>query len=154
MMEEFMEKALKKTRQGMKKGNSPFGACVVKNGEVVAVAHNTVLEKHDSTNHAEINAIRLACKKLKTHDLSGCAIYSTTEPCPMCFSAIHWAGIGAIIYGTNIKDVKRLGFKELSISNEEMKKKGGAKLKIKKDFMRKECLELLKDWKKGKGKVY
>lgn len=154
MMEEFMEKAIRKTRQGMKKGNSPFGACVVKNGEVVALAHNTVLEKHDPTNHAEINAIRLACRKLGTHDLAGCAIYSTTEPCPMCFSAIHWAGIGAIVYGTNISDVKKLGFSELTISNEEMKKKGRAKIKIKKDFMRKECLELLKDWKKGRGKVY
>jgi guanine deaminase len=154
MMEKFMEAALKKTRQGMKKGNSPFGACVVRNGEIVALAHNTVLEKRDPTNHAEINAIRLACRKLGTHDLSGCAIYSTTEPCPMCFAAIHWAGIGAIVYGTNIGDVKKLGFSELTISNEEMKKRGGAKIKIKKDFMRDECLKLLKEWKSGRGRVY
>jgi guanine deaminase len=154
MMEKFMEAALKKTSQGMKKGNSPFGACVVRNGEIVALAHNTVLEKRDPTNHAEINAIRLACRKLGTHDLSGCAIYSTTEPCPMCFAAIHWAGIGAIVYGTNIGDVKKLGFSELTISNEEMKKRGGAKIKIKKDFMRDECLKLLKEWKSGRGRVY
>ena len=154
MMEKFMEKAIRKAKQGIKKGNSPFGACIVKNGKVISVAHNTVLEKHDPTNHAEINAIRSASRKLKTHDLSGCAIYSTTEPCPMCFSAIHWAGIQAIVYGTNIKDVKKLGFKELTISNEEMKKKGRAKMKIKKDFMRKECLQLLNAWKKSRGRVY
>jgi tRNA(Arg) A34 adenosine deaminase TadA len=154
MMRRFMEAALKKTRQGMKRGNSPFGACIVKGNGIVSVAHNTVLEKHDSTNHAEMNAIRLACKKLKTHDLRGCTIYSTTEPCPMCFSAIHWAGIRSIAYGTNINDVKRLGFSELTISNEQMNKKGGAKIKIKKDFMRDECLQLLRDWKKGGGGVY
>ena len=154
MMEEFMEKAIRKARQGMKKENSPFGACVVKDGKVVAVAHNTVLERNDPTDHAEINAIRLACKKLKTHKLTDCAIYSTTEPCPMCFSAIFWAKMGAIVYGTDIRDVKKLGFKELTISNQEMKKMGGAGIKIKKGFMRKECLELLNDWKKGGGKTY
>ncbi len=153
-MKEFMEKAIQVARKGFSKGNSPFGACIVKNGKVVAVAHNTVLEKHDSTNHAEINAIRKACKKLGTFDLSGCAIYSTTEPCPMCFSAIHWARIGAIVYGTNISDVKKLGFSELTISCQMMKRQGRSKVKIKGDFMREECMDLLKEWKRKLGKTY
>jgi len=153
-MKEFMGNAIKIARKGFAKGNSPFGACIVKNGKVVAVAHNTVLEKHDSTNHAEINAIRKACKKLGTFDLSGCAIYSTTEPCPMCFSAIHWARIGAIVYGTNISDVKKLGFSELTISCRTMKKQGKSKVKIKGDFMREECVELLDEWKRKLGKTY
>lgn len=150
----FMKAAIEVSEKGVRKGNSPFGACIVKNGKIVSCTHNTVIPKNDSTNHAEINAIRKACKKLKTFDLSGCVIYSTTEPCPMCFSAIHWARIEKIVYGTNIKDVKMLGFSELTISNKQMKKIGKSKVRIKPDFMRKECLELLKFWKKKKGKIY
>ncbi|MFH1684887.1 MAG: nucleoside deaminase [Candidatus Micrarchaeota archaeon] len=153
-MKEFMRNAIKIAQKGFSKGNSPFGACIVKNGKVVAVAHNTVFEKQDSTNHAEINAIRKACKKLGTFDLSGCAIYSTTEPCPMCFSAIHWARIGAIVYGTTISDVKKLGFSELTISCQMMKKQGKSKVKIKGDYMRAECVDLLKEWKRKLGKTY
>ncbi|MDD4352399.1 MAG: nucleoside deaminase, partial [Candidatus Gracilibacteria bacterium] len=77
----------------------PFGACLVKEGQVFALARNTVL-RSDATCHAEINAIRAASQKLGTYDLTGCEIYSTTEPCPMCFAAIHWAKIGKIYYGT------------------------------------------------------
>ena len=153
-MREFMEAAIKAARKGIRKGNSPFGACIVKNGKIVAAEHNVVLQKHDATAHAEITAIRKACRKLKTHELRGCAIYSTTEPCPMCFSAIHWAKIGAIIYGTRIEDVKRLGFSELTISAKQMKKQGRSTVKVKGDFMREENLQLLKDWKKGKGRTY
>ncbi len=150
----FMGLAIEIAEKGIKKGNSPFGCCIVKNDKVVAVAHNTVLTKRDATNHAEINGIRLACKKLKSHELRGCTIYSTTEPCPMCFSAIHWAKANGIVFGTAIGDVKRLGFKELTISDMEMERKGGSRLKIEGGFMRKECLGLLADWKAGKGKTY
>ncbi|MDD4182630.1 MAG: nucleoside deaminase [Candidatus Omnitrophica bacterium] len=123
----------------------PFGACIVKGNKVIAVARNTVL-KHDASCHAEVNAIRLASKKLKTYDLSGCRIYSTTEPCPMCFSAIHWARIGSIIYGNNISDAKKIGFNELSISNVSMKKIGKAKIKIISGVLRDECNRLFKEW--------
>jgi len=153
-MKEYMQKAIDKALEGVKEGESPFGSCIVKDGKVIAVAHNTVLSKNDPTNHAEINAIRKACRKLGHHDLSGCVLYSTTEPCPMCFAAIHWAKIQRIIFGTEIADVKNLGFSELTISNDEMKKKGGATVEIIGDFMRDECLELLSSWKKGKGRIY
>ena len=123
----------------------PFGACLVKDGKVLAVARNTVL-KNDATCHAEINAIRKASKKIKTFDLSGCVIYSTTEPCPMCFSAIHWAKIDKIVYGTRIIDAKKIGFREMTISNHILKKIGGSTLTIEKGFFRKECLKLLSDW--------
>ena len=153
-MKKFMELAIKKAEEGVKKGNSPFGACIVKNGRVVAVAHNTVLVRKDATDHAEINAIHKACKKLRSYDLKGCTIYSTTEPCPMCFSAIHWARIDKIIFGTRIEDVKGLGFSELTISAEKMKKQGKSRVKVKGDYMREENLELLKFWKKRKGRTY
>ncbi|MDD5259674.1 MAG: nucleoside deaminase [bacterium] len=123
----------------------PFGACIVKRGRVIAVARNTVLN-HDSTCHAEINAIRQAAKKLRTFDLSGCEIYSTTEPCPMCFAAIHWAKITKIYYGTRISDVRKRGFNELVISNSLLKKLGRSTVIIIRDCARKECLDLLKDW--------
>lgn len=125
----------------------PFGACIVKGNKVIAVSRNTVL-KHDATCHAEINAIRNASKKLGTYDLSDCSIYSSTEPCPMCFSAIHWSKISVLIYGNAIKDAKRIGFNELSISSSRMKKLGGAKLKIISGFMRDEANELFEKWRK------
>jgi len=123
----------------------PFGACIVKKNKVIAVTRNTVLA-NDASCHAEINAIRLASKKLKTYDLSGCRIYSTTEPCPMCFSAIHWARIDSIIYGNNISDAKKIGFNELSISNGLMKKLGKVKMKIICGVLRKNCNLLFREW--------
>ncbi|MFA5049430.1 MAG: nucleoside deaminase [Candidatus Micrarchaeia archaeon] len=142
--------AIDAAKKGMRKGNSPFGCAIIKNGKLISTGNSTVLEKNDPTSHAEINAIRIACKKLKTFDLSNCTLYSTTEPCPMCFSAIHWARIKIIYYGTDISDVKKLGFSELVISNHLIKKLGQIKIKIIKNYKRKECLDLLKKWKKNK----
>ena len=123
----------------------PFGACIVKGNKVIAISRNTVL-KQDATCHAEINAIRKASKKLRTYDLSGCWIYSTTEPCPMCFSAIHWSKINVLVYGNSIADAKSIGFNELPISSDRMKKLGGAKLKIISGCMRDEADQLFKKW--------
>ncbi len=147
--------ALKSARQGIrKKEGGPFGACIVKNNKIIATAHNTVLKSKNATCHAEINAIRLASKKLKTWELNGCEIYSTTEPCPMCFSAIHWARIDRVYYGTDIRDVKALGFNELTISNFKMKRMGKSKVKIKDNFERSACLTLLQEWSKDKTHLY
>jgi len=141
-----MELAIREARKNFRRlDGGPFGACVVKGGQVVAIARNTVL-RGDATAHAEINAIRKACRKLGTHDLSGGVIYSTTEPCPMCFSAVHWARIGTIVYGTGIADAKRAGFHELEISNVKLKSLGRSKVRIVKDVLRPECLELFRTW--------
>lgn len=148
----FMRLAIDKARQGIENGQVPFGACIVKDGEVISCAHNTVLEDTDSTGHAEINAIREACKILNTIDLSRCVIYSTCEPCPMCFSACHWARISKIVYGTRIKDAKELGFSELSVTDDRMKMLGKSKIRIVGDFLREENLELFKLWSKRKDK--
>ncbi|MCX5714305.1 MAG: nucleoside deaminase [Candidatus Omnitrophica bacterium] len=145
-MKKFMRLAIEEARKNLKKADGgPFGAVIVKNGKVLAIARNTVLVS-DATAHAEVNAIRIAAKKLGDFDLSGCRIYSTTEPCPMCFSAIHWARIDALIYGTAIRDVKALGFNELALSCKKMKKIGKSKMQIICGFLRDECLRLLKDW--------
>ncbi|MDD5611325.1 MAG: nucleoside deaminase, partial [Candidatus Omnitrophica bacterium] len=116
----FMLLAVKEARKNFKSmAGGPFGACIVKKGRLVAISRNAVL-RNDATAHAEINAIRKACKKLRTYDLSGCVIYSTTEPCPMCFSAIHWARIKKIIYGTKTSDAKKAGFNELDIPDTKL----------------------------------
>lgn len=144
--------AVKKAREGIKKGQAPFGACIVKKGRVVSLAHNIVWKSTDITAHAEVNAIRIACKKLKSIDLSGCVIYSTCEPCPMCFSACHWSGISKIIFGANIKDAKKFGFSELEISCKKMKRAGRASMQIKGNFLRQKNIELFQEWFEQKDK--
>jgi guanine deaminase len=153
--EYFMRQAIKKAQQGITKGQTPFGACIVKKGDIVSCAHNVVWSSTDITAHAEINAIRKACRKLKTINLSGCTIYSTCEPCPMCFSACHWAGIKQVVYGTKIADAKNFGFSELEITNQRMKQLGKSKMKIESGILRQENLELFKTWKQQlKSKAY
>jgi tRNA(Arg) A34 adenosine deaminase TadA len=142
----FMRRAIGEARKNLARpAGGPFGACIVKDGRVLAVARNTVL-KNDATCHAETNAIRKASKKLGTFDLAGCEIYSTTEPCPMCFGAIHWARISTVYFGTGIGDAARAGFHELRISNARMKELGGSRIRLVPGFLRAECLELFKSW--------
>jgi len=143
---EFMQVAIEKAKEGIKKGQTPFGACIVRDFDVISSAHNAVWKNTDVTAHAEINAIRDACRKLSSIDLSGCTIFCTTEPCPMCFGACHWARISRIIFGTTIEDSKKFGFNELVISNNRMKLAGQTNLEITGRFLRDECLELFKIW--------
>ncbi|MBI4711391.1 MAG: nucleoside deaminase [Candidatus Omnitrophica bacterium] len=151
-----MELAIRSAREGSKRSEGgPFGAVIVRGNQRIAVAHNTVLKDRDATCHAEIHAIRSASRKLKRFDLSDCVIYSTTEPCPMCFSAIHWARIAKVFFGTSIVDVQKRGFHELSISSRKMKSEGKSPVFLKAGFMKKECLALLADWdQKEDKKVY
>ena len=143
----FMRRAIREARKNLvRPDGGPFGACVVKDGQIVAAARNTVLA-NDSTCHAEVNAIRKASKRLRTFDLSGCEIYSTTEPCPMCFGAIHWARIGTVFYGTGIHDAARAGFHELRISNEKMRVLGGSRIRLVPGLLRDECFELFEAWR-------
>jgi guanine deaminase len=139
--------AIAEARKNIKNGEGgPFGAVIVKDKKVIALARNTVLVNNDPTCHAEVNAIRKACLKLNYYYLSGCVIYSTTEPCPMCFSAIHWAKIDAVYFGTTINDVKKLGFDELRISCKKMKTVGRSLVKVFPGFLTGQCRKLLADW--------
>jgi tRNA(Arg) A34 adenosine deaminase TadA len=150
----FMKLAIEKAKEGILIGQTPFGACIVKDRDIISCAHNVVWNTTDITAHAEVHAIRLACDKLKTIDLSGCHIYSTCEPCPMCFSAIHWAGINTIFYGASIEDAKVSGFNELSISNQEMKASGGSPIEIFKCILKEDCCKLFEVWLENKGRAY
>ena len=149
-----MFRALAAAEKGRRNGQTPFGACIVKNGKIVACTHNKVWSNTDITAHAEITAIRAACKKLKSIDLSGCTIYSTTEPCPMCFSACHWARIDKIVYGASISDAKKAGFNELQISDAHLKKEGKLSVKLEGAFLKKENQALFRKWCAMKHKGY
>jgi tRNA(Arg) A34 adenosine deaminase TadA len=144
--EKYMRLAVAKARTNLKtlKGG-PFGACIVKDGKVLAVARNTVLSQ-DATCHAEINAIRAASRATGSYDLSGAVIYSTTEPCPMCFCAIHWARIACVAYGTSIRDAEKIGFNEMKIGNRRLKTLGKSSIEIVPNFLRGECEKLFADW--------
>lgn len=110
---EIMKLGVDRAFETMSQGiGGPFGAVIVKDGEVISVASNSVLADHDPTAHAEVNAIREACKKLGTHDLTGCTIFCTSEPCPMCLSAIIWANMKKAIYGCTATDAAEIGFRD------------------------------------------
>lgn len=112
--EQYMEIAIDTAFDGISKAHGgPFGAVVVDaNGNVVGVGHNRVLVDSDSTAHGEVVAIRDACKRLGTHDLSGCTIYTTGAPCPMCRGAILWSNISDVYYGCNVADADSIGFRD------------------------------------------
>lgn len=148
----YMKMAIEEARRGLEDGQTPFGACIVRNGEVISCSANSVWNDTDITAHAEINAIREACGRTESVDLSGCVIYSTCEPCPMCFSACSWAGISRIVFGARIEDAAGFGFSELRIPNEKMKDLSQRDVEIVPDFMRDECIMLFKEWSKRKDK--
>ncbi|HHT61997.1 MAG: nucleoside deaminase [Paludibacteraceae bacterium] len=116
--EKFMKKAIAASIKNIEQDGGPFGAVIVKDGKVIATGGNRVTANNDPTAHAEISAIRKACKKLNTFDLSGCEIYSSCEPCPMCLSAIYWAHLDRLYYGNTKKDAANIGFDDSFIYDE------------------------------------
>jgi tRNA(Arg) A34 adenosine deaminase TadA len=150
--EDWMRLAIDTCRKGIEAGQSPFGAVIVRgDDELIVAVHNVVWQTTDITAHAEINAIRQACRKLATIDLSSCRIYSTTEPCPMCFAASHWARLSHIYYGATIADANAVGFSELSISNQHMKELGGSRIGVTGGLLADEAKSLFTLWKNRPG---
>ncbi|WP_448265208.1 nucleoside deaminase [Nostoc sp. DSM 114159] len=138
--ESFMRLALAEA----KKGDAPYGAVIVKDNEVVVVAHNTVKRDNDPSAHAEINAIRSLTAKLKNPSLEGYSIYTTGEPCPMCATACVWSGLSEIVYGASIQDLINVNQSQINISCEEVIDKSSRKIKVTKNILKNECLELFK----------
>ncbi len=117
--EEFMQRAIDLSIEGSSKDKGgPFGAVVVKNGKIVGESYNRVTSTNDPTAHAEVMAIRDACKNLETFDLSDCEIYTSCEPCPMCLGAIYWSRAKKIYYGNTREDAKKTGFDDSFIYDE------------------------------------
>lgn len=148
----FMSAAVEEARSGMRNNEGgPFGAVIVKDGRIISKAHNEVTGTNDPTAHAEVVAIRKASSLLNNHDLSGCEIYATTRPCPMCLSAIMWARIDKVHYGTNTDDVATIGFDDGMIYSMIRGKPDPSVLK---EYICEcdQCRDLLVEWSKKEDK--
>lgn len=156
MKNEAMMMAIERARDKMNKNfGGPFGAAIVDaNGEIVAVSSNSVLRDNDPTAHAEVNAIREACKKLGTYDLSGYVLYATGHPCPMCMSAIIWANIKKVYFGCTPEDAEKIGFRDDFIYrfiNDGCTDKGVMEII---PHEREACLELFKEYSEKEKTIY
>ena len=147
-----MNMAIEASMKSVENGGGPFGAVIVRGDEVVAVASNSVTLKNDPTAHAEVEAIRVACTSLKTFSLAGCDIYTSCEPCPMCLSAIYWAGIDRIFYANRRTDARDIGFDDdyiyTQIPLDPAKRTIPAC-----EFMRDSALKVFKAWELKEDKV-
>ena len=143
-MNKFMKLAINEAKKGISSHHGgPFGAVIVKDGIVIAKGHNQVLKNNDPTCHGEMMAIHKACKKLKTFDLTGCEIYTTGYPCPMCMSAIMWANIDKIYYGCNVIDTEGIGFRDAKFYEMQREDKMNEFVK---EVDREACLKLYSDY--------
>lgn len=149
---DYMKMAMESAVEGYRGGEGgPFGAVVVKDGEILSVAHNRVIIDHDPTAHAEMVAIRKACEKIGSHDLTGAVIYATGEPCPMCLSAIVWANITECYYANTVADAERIGFRDNKIYRYF---KGEEDILTKTHIPDEECLAMYDDYRERKKKIY
>ncbi len=154
-MDKFMKEAYAEALKNIDGcDGGPFGAVIVKDGEIIAAAHNQVLATNDPTMHAEIAAIRTAAKKLGRFSLEDCTIYATCEPCPMCMAAIIWARIPRVYFGANRRDAEAVGFSDnyiyQFIKGTALKEKTSVEV-----LNREECMELFDKWiKKEDKKMY
>ncbi len=123
-----MGEAIRLSEENVARGGGPFGAVIARDGEIIATGVNRVTAENDPTAHAEVNAIRAAARKLGTFDLSGCAIFSSCEPCPMCLGAVYWARLGGLYYGNNKDDAAAIGFGDKFIYDELALPRGERKL--------------------------
>ena len=143
--EQLMRRAIALSIESVNSGGGPFGAVIARNGEIVAEGSNNVTLHHDPTAHAEVSAIREACRKLETFDLSGCDIYTSCEPCPMCLGAIYWAHIDKIYYANDRRDAADIGFDDDFIY-QEIALKPTARTKPSEILLREEAIEAFKQW--------
>jgi guanine deaminase len=148
----FMLRAIELSIDSANKKGGPFGCVIVKNNKIMGEGSNKVTLSNDPTAHAEIVAIREACQKLNTFNLSGCDLYSSCEPCPMCLSAIYWSHIDNIFYANTRDDAKEINFDDSLIYSEFAKKIEDRKIPIK-QMLRDEALQAFKIWSKKVDKI-
>ena len=152
MKNKFMIRAIKLSIESVNSGGGPFGSIIVKNDKVIAEGSNKVTLNNDPTAHGEIVAIRKACKSLNNFNLSGCELYSTCEPCPMCLSAIYWAHIDKIYYANTRDDAQKIDFDDSLIYSELLTNVKKRKIPML-QMMRNEALKAFELWDKKKDKV-
>ena len=148
----MMQKAIRLSIENVKRGGGPFGAVIAKDGQVIATGINQVTQHNDPTAHAEITAIRKAARKLGTFDLSGCEIYTSCEPCPMCLGAIYWAHIDKLFYGNTKADAKDIGFDDSFIYDELKSEPADRKIAAIR-LLPDEAICAFEDWKNKEDKV-
>ncbi len=148
----FMAKAIELSINNANTIGGPFGSVIVKDNKIIAEGSNKVTFLNDPTAHGEVVAIREACKKLKTFDLSGCEIYTSCEPCPMCLSAIYWARLDKIYYANTREDAKNIDFDDSFIYLEIPKKIGDRKIKMI-QMLRDDALKAFEIWDKKVDKI-
>lgn len=138
-MNPYMKAAIEEAEQGINNNEGgPFGCIIVKDGAIIGRGHNQVVLRKDPTCHGEMMAIRDACRNLDTFDLSGCELYTTGQPCPMCWGAILWANIAKIFYGCNVSDTDRIGFRDQKFFTLSEEETSG----MMQEIDREECLKL------------
>lgn len=150
--EELMQRAIELSINSVRNGGGPFGAVIAREGEIIAEGSNSVTIYNDPTAHAEVTAIRKACEKLGTFDLTGCEIYTSCEPCPMCLGAIYWAHLDKIYYANDRKDAADIGFDDDFIY-QEIEVKPQYRKKPSEILMREEGLEAFRIWNKKTDKI-
>jgi tRNA(Arg) A34 adenosine deaminase TadA len=146
MDEKLLKRAIELAEKNIEKGGGPFGAIIVKDGEIIAEESNRVTPEIDPTAHAEILAIRSAAKKLGTWHLEGCELYTSCEPCPMCLGAVYWAHIDKVYYAATHDDAKDAGFDDADMYNEMKLPRQQRKIPMESAF-RKESLKVFRKWK-------
>ena len=150
--EELMRVAIEAAVENVKNGGGPFGAVIAKKGEIVSVGVNRVTANNDPTAHAEVSAIRAACAEMGTFDLSGCEIFTSCEPCPMCLSALYWAGVSRICYGNTKDDAKAINFDDSFIYDQLELKYEDRSIKCE-HFMRSDALRAFRKWDDKTDKI-
>ena len=150
--EQFMRRAIALSVDNVKRGGGPFAAVIVKDGVIVAEGTNRVTADHDPTAHAEVNAIRQAASRLGTFDLTGCDLYSSCEPCPMCLGAIYWAHLDHLYYGCDKHDAARAGFDDSFIYDEIALRPADRRLPSA-QVLHSEALQAFEDWMKKEDRV-
>ncbi len=150
--EELMKEAIRLSEENLDNGGGPFGAVIARDGEIVATGVNRVTASHDPPAHAEVSAIRAACQKLNTFNLSGCEIYTSCEPCPMCLAAIYWAHLDKVYFGNGKTDAKEIGFDDSFIYDELALPREKRKLPAEM-LLDTEAIRAFKMWQKKQDKI-
>ncbi len=147
--EELMREAIEAARRGIEAGQSPFGCAIAREGQFVTACHNTVWQSTDITAHAEVNALRNACRLRQQISLEDCLVATTCEPCPMCMAALHWARVKTVYFGATIADAEQAGFRELSLPAATLVQLGGSPVELVDGVLTEECRELFSLWRQS-----
>lgn len=152
--EKLMQHAIDAAQRGIEKKQSPFGCAIARGNKLIVACHNVVWQTTDITAHAEVTALREACRETDQILLDDCVVATTCEPCPMCTSALHWARVKTVYYGATIADAADAGFNELKVDAATLLRTGGSKVILKDGVLTEECKTLFQLWLSRNGEAY